>query len=141
MCRIPQRWLGSMDLNFTKIKRPLVKNDNSDFFIAFLCDNYLEKLIFWEYKFLQTEKKIYLIVTTESKIAWSRKWPPDQFYCIFVWQFSQNLEFSVFPNHFPTKNIPKNRKIILWDFWKKSRETLRPFGKSLVCETCETCQA
>ena len=92
------------------------------FFIAFLCDNFLEKLIFWEKLFLLTEnfhKKIIIVISLGVKVGMELKMTPQTIFIAFLCDnFLQNLEFPVFPNHFPAKNIPKNQIIFCETFGK-----------------------
>ena len=56
----------------------ILKNDPPDFFIAFLCNNFLGEIWHFGKFFLEMDfffqKKFKLLKTMESKLAWIRKW-------------------------------------------------------------------
>ena len=84
-----------------------MKNGPLSFFIAFLCDNFLENVIVWGNFFF---KKILIITVMESKFEWSRKCPARPFLMLFyVINFPQNVEFcpeKVKFMIFPAKSKP-----------------------------------
>ena len=74
--------------------------------------------------FLQTENFCKKILTVTSlgvvNVGKKMKMTPQTIFTAFLCDnFLENLEFPVFPNHFPAKNIPK-KKIIFCETFGKS---------------------
>ena len=108
-----------------------------DFFIAFLCDIFFEKIdILWEFFFINwnfLQKKILIVTSLGVKVGMNLKMTPQTIFIAFLCDnFLQNLEFHVFLKQFPAKNIPKNN-IIFCETFRKSLARLARLWKVSSC--------
>ena len=104
-----------------------------DFFIAFLYDNFLEKIDIFAEIFFTNWKKILIVTSLGVKVGMNLKMTPQTIFIAFLYDnFLQNLEFHVFLKQFPAKNIPKNN-IIFCETFRKSLARLARLWKFSPC--------